>query len=333
MDQPSRASVGSRCRARVRARGGGEPVVLIHNGPGADWFEALARQPELADEYQLLLYHRAGFAGSGPRAGAPHIRHRGLAMPVVMAALGIERAHIVGHSSSGMIALQLALDAPEAVQSLLARIRRPAPRTEAQAEFVARVVGPAMARYGEGDIPGAVDTWMQGVCGPGYRPVLEAAIPGALRPPSPTPSRSSARSSPRSRAGRSPSRTRDGSRTRRSPSWGGLRRAGLRRASATCCSPGCRTPSPSTSPTRPIFSASRTPAGPRRAWRASSPATRSPDQPKIAPSASTTREDVGSIRVAVRVEVGNRDPEQAGARASGRASATSSSQSSPWVCG
>ena len=98
-----------------------------------------------------------------------------------MAALGIERAHIVGHSSSGMIALQLALDAPDAVQSLaLLESARPAPRTEAQAEFVARVVGPAMARYGEGDIPGAVDAWMQGVCGPGYRPVLEAAIPDAF---------------------------------------------------------------------------------------------------------------------------------------------------------
>ena len=33
--------------------------------------------------------------------------------------LGIERAHVVGHSSGGVIALQLALDAPEVVHSLV----------------------------------------------------------------------------------------------------------------------------------------------------------------------------------------------------------------------
>jgi pimeloyl-ACP methyl ester carboxylesterase len=32
--------------------------------------------------------------------------------------LAIERAHIVGHSSGGLIALQLALDHPELVRSL-----------------------------------------------------------------------------------------------------------------------------------------------------------------------------------------------------------------------
>ena len=46
--------------------------------------------------------------------------------------------------------------------------------------MVKAVVEPALERYGAGDKPGAVDTWMRGVCGPDYRAALEQALPGAF---------------------------------------------------------------------------------------------------------------------------------------------------------
>lgn len=46
--------------------------------------------------------------------------------------------------------------------------------------MVRTVVEPALQRYAAGDKPGAVDTWMRGVCGPGYRVALEHALPGAV---------------------------------------------------------------------------------------------------------------------------------------------------------
>lgn len=161
--------------------GSGEPVVLIHWGVGVTWAEPLLHEPALADGYRLLTYHRAGFAGSGriqgPISMADHAEHCRLLMRHV----GIERAHVVGHSSSAVIALQLALDSPDAVQSLvLMESARPTPPTEAQADFVRTFVEPAVQRYRTGDKPGAVDTFFRGVFGSDYREALEQGLPGAF---------------------------------------------------------------------------------------------------------------------------------------------------------
>ncbi|HSC90208.1 MAG TPA: alpha/beta hydrolase [Gaiellaceae bacterium] len=161
-------------------RGAGEPVVLVHWGVCAEWARPLVVAPALAG-YRRLAYHRAGFAGSsrvaGPIGMTDHAKHCRL----LMRHLGIERAHVVGHSSSAVVALQLALDFPDAVQTLvLMESARPAPPTEAQAAFVRTFVEPAIARYRAGDAEGAVDTFLRGVFGPGYRPSLEQGLPGAF---------------------------------------------------------------------------------------------------------------------------------------------------------
>ena len=92
--------------------------------------------------------------------------------------LGIERAHIVGHSSSGNIALQLALDAPDAVHSLA--LLEPALMSVPSAQTSRAFVGTALQLYRAGDKAGAVDTFLQGTCGPGYRTVLDQILPGAF---------------------------------------------------------------------------------------------------------------------------------------------------------
>jgi pimeloyl-ACP methyl ester carboxylesterase len=160
-------------------RGVGEPVVLIHWGICAAWGEPL--MDELADRYGVLRYHRAGFAGServeGPLSMADHAAHCAL----LMRRLGIERAHVAGHSSSALIALQLALDFPDTVQTLaLMEPARPVPPTEEQQEFVRVFVAPAVQRYRAGDRAGAVDTFARGVFGPGYRGPLQAGLPGCF---------------------------------------------------------------------------------------------------------------------------------------------------------
>jgi pimeloyl-ACP methyl ester carboxylesterase len=133
--------------------------------------------------------------------------------------LGIERAHIVGHSSSVAIALQLAIDAPRAVQTVVSMdAARPVPPTETQAAFVREFVEPAVRRYRSGDRKGAVDTFFRGVFGSNYRDPLERGLPGAFDQAVSDADRSSARSCPRSRAGRSRKRMRGASRSPCSPS-------------------------------------------------------------------------------------------------------------------
>jgi pimeloyl-ACP methyl ester carboxylesterase len=162
-------------------RGPGEPVVLIHWGLCAAWAEPLMDEPALADRYGLLRYHRAGFAGSdriqGPLSIADHAAHCAL----LMRHLGIERAHIVGHSSSAVIALQLALDFPDAVHTLaIMEPARPVPPTEEQADFIRDFVAPAVQRHRAGDMADAVDTFARGVFGSDYRGPLERGLPGGF---------------------------------------------------------------------------------------------------------------------------------------------------------
>ena len=158
--------------------GSGDPVVLIDWGVASSWAQPLLDEPALADAHQLLTYDRAGYGASdrveGQLTMADHARHCGLLMRQV----GVERAHVVGHSSSAVVAVQLARDFPDAVQSVVSmEAARPVPQTELQGEFVRTFVVPAIERYRAGDTAGAVDTFFRGVFGEGYRPALDAGLP------------------------------------------------------------------------------------------------------------------------------------------------------------
>lgn len=152
--------------------------MLVHAGICADWFRPLLEEPALAG-YRLVSYHRVGYAGSDRLAGPVSIEQQADQCRALLGRLGIERAHLVGHSSGGNIALQLALDAPGTVGSLalLEPALLPVPSRAAWGQAVAV---PAMERYRAGDPAGAIDLWLRGVAGPGYRQVMEDALPGAL---------------------------------------------------------------------------------------------------------------------------------------------------------
>jgi pimeloyl-ACP methyl ester carboxylesterase len=57
--------------------------------------------------------------------------------------LDIERAHVVGHSSGGLIALRLALDAPQVVHSLV--LLEPALLDVPSGALLAEAFGPALS--------------------------------------------------------------------------------------------------------------------------------------------------------------------------------------------
>lgn len=171
-----RVSVGG-IELEYELKGAGEPVVFLHGGLGAVWAELFLDQPALADHYQLLSYHRAGFAGSGRMEGPSTMAAHAAHCRRLMRELGIETAHVVAHSSGASVALQLALDVPEAVQTLaLLEAARPAPTVDARERFIAT----AAQRYAAGDPAGAVDIFFRGIYGPGYRHALDDGLPGAF---------------------------------------------------------------------------------------------------------------------------------------------------------
>ncbi len=172
-----RANLGE-IELEYRDLGAGEPVVLIHPGHFADWFLPLALQPVLADHFRLVFYHRIGCAGSSRPDGPVSMAQQAQHCRELMHHLGIARAHIVGHSSSGNVALQLAADSPDAVHSLA--ILEPALMSVPSAPTSRAFIGKAVAQYRSGDATGAIDTFLRGTCGPDFRPILDKALPDAF---------------------------------------------------------------------------------------------------------------------------------------------------------
>jgi pimeloyl-ACP methyl ester carboxylesterase len=156
--------------------GSGDPVVLIHGSHIADAIAPLLSEPSLADRYRLILYHRRGFAGSSHPSQPLSIADHAADCRELMRALGLERAHVVGYSFGGDIALQLALDFPSAVHSLA--ILEPPLLFVPSAQLNMPVIGAAAGMYQSGNKAGAVDAFIQLFVGPNFRDVLDASVPG-----------------------------------------------------------------------------------------------------------------------------------------------------------
>jgi len=169
----SRASIGD-VSLEYEVHGAGEPAVFIHGGVLADWFKPLGANPALAGAYRLITYHRVGYAGSDRIAGPVSVADQASHALLLLRHLGVERAHVVGHSSGANIALQLAQDHPQAVRSLA--LLEPALLAVPTGAFA----GEAIERFRAGDAAAAVDIWMRGVCGPDYRTALDRTLPEAL---------------------------------------------------------------------------------------------------------------------------------------------------------
>ena len=159
-------------------RGSGEPVVLIHGSHIADAFAPLLEQPVLTERYTLIRYHRRGFAGSTRADGPLSIERQAADCLALMRHLDVPRAHVVGHSYGGAIALQLAAGAPDAVQSL--GLFEPALFMVPSGPMFMQAMAPLIGTWAAGDKTAAVDGFLQAVVGPGYRALLDPALPGAF---------------------------------------------------------------------------------------------------------------------------------------------------------
>ncbi|MGH2835878.1 MAG: alpha/beta fold hydrolase [Solirubrobacteraceae bacterium] len=98
--------------------GAGPPLVLIA-GLGLDLSECGQLIDVLASHYCVLAFDNRG-AGRTDKPDQPYtITQMAADTAGLMRALGIERAHVAGMSLGGRIALELALEHPEHVRSLI----------------------------------------------------------------------------------------------------------------------------------------------------------------------------------------------------------------------
>ena len=105
----------------IRA-GTGEPVLLLHGYPQthACWNRIA---PQLARHYTVVCADLRGYGDSSKPAGLPdhsNYAKRVMAQDMVelMASLGLERFHLVGHDRGGRVAHRLAADHPQRVHTV-----------------------------------------------------------------------------------------------------------------------------------------------------------------------------------------------------------------------
>jgi pimeloyl-ACP methyl ester carboxylesterase len=122
MTDPRRLELG-RVRTRVGhiavARAGeGPPVVMLH-GLGATKASFLPTIAALADSYRTLAIDLPGFGDSAKPLGAPYDpRFFAGAVCSFMDACKIERAHLIGNSMGGRVALEVGFADPERVERI-----------------------------------------------------------------------------------------------------------------------------------------------------------------------------------------------------------------------
>src|SRR5918911_414356 len=133
-------------------------------------------EPALSD-YALIRYHRRGLAGSS-RTGPASIQQQAADCAGLLAQLGVQAAHVVGHSYGGAIAVQLALDAPALVHTL-ALLEPGLLKVPSAAAFFEQLA-PVMESYQRGESASAVDLFLQGVGRPNAREIVERAVPGCF---------------------------------------------------------------------------------------------------------------------------------------------------------
>ncbi len=102
--------------------GRGPAILFIHgSGPGVSaWANWRLTVPALSSSYRVVAPDMVGFGFSDRPAGAAYTKETWVAQAVgLLDALGIEKAHVVGNSFGGAIALALAIRHPERVGRLV----------------------------------------------------------------------------------------------------------------------------------------------------------------------------------------------------------------------
>lgn len=116
--EPAFVEVAGRriCYLRM-GQGDGPPIVMLH-GFGGDLNNWMFNQPMLAPDHETVAIDLPGHGQSAKDVGGGTVDMLTLAVIGTLDALEIDRAHLVGHSMGGAVALNLALTEPDRVASL-----------------------------------------------------------------------------------------------------------------------------------------------------------------------------------------------------------------------
>ncbi|MFF4509323.1 alpha/beta fold hydrolase [Streptomyces sp. NPDC001401] len=98
--------------------GSGEPVLMLHQTPRS-WTEYLDVLPLVGTAHRAIAMDTLGFGASAKPEGPHSIERFADGAEALVDALGLDRFHLVGHHTGGVIAVELAARLQDRVASLL----------------------------------------------------------------------------------------------------------------------------------------------------------------------------------------------------------------------
>src|SRR5437763_355131 len=155
--------------ATMEAGTGGEPVVMLH-GLGGTKISFLPTLAALAPERRVIAVDLPGFGDSDKPIGRYDAAFFARWVEALLDALKLDRAHVLGHSMGGRVALELGIRRPDRVESLMLMTPSLAWRTDRRWAPYLRLLRPelgllqptprsAAEAFVRRVIPGAQDSW------------------------------------------------------------------------------------------------------------------------------------------------------------------------------
>lgn len=103
-----------------KTMGSGEPVIVIHGGPGLDHSYMLPQMRDLAKSYKLIFYDQRACGRSSIKVSPASISIRGFIADLdgLRQALELDKVHILAHSWGGLLAMNYAISYPQYLKSM-----------------------------------------------------------------------------------------------------------------------------------------------------------------------------------------------------------------------
>lgn len=128
--------------------GTGEPLLILHGGPGLDHTYLLPQMSKLAERYRLVFYDQRGSGNSVTTVDSTSITLVNFVEDAerIRRSLNLGAIHLMGHSWGAMLAMAYALEYPQNVRSLI--LANPG---GASSEFLRQGLERQKARLTQGD--------------------------------------------------------------------------------------------------------------------------------------------------------------------------------------
>ena len=104
---------------RFATSGEGDPVLMLHGSDQRENWKVWEPMLGLADHFRLIMPDLVGYGGSSKPDETPDHRVQALVIRELLENLRFQRVTVIGSSWGGQIALELALQWPEMVKSLV----------------------------------------------------------------------------------------------------------------------------------------------------------------------------------------------------------------------